>query len=382
MKALLLNAPLKTASVHTNVPLRSPQQPGELLIRVEAVALNPVDALYTFHPLGASGRTVGTDFAGTVVSKFDSPDNKDDDEDGGIQIGQRVAGFLQGACSVNERPGAFAEYLVCPADLVWRVPEGMDLEKAAAVSLCGLTAAQGLFYRLGLESPFPFGEGQGQSAAGEEGDVRVEKREKEKETLRFLIYGASTSVGMYAAQLVRRSCEVSGQRLVLIAAASRGRWDMLRAAPYGYDALVDYRDPDWPAQTVKLVASTLREEGKMAVVRSRQGGAWAATREELRTEPIYGAVWEGLGVEIQYQGFVVPASEKARRFAVAFYKWLSEGGRLEANPIRLMPGGLDRIVPDGFSLLGSGTTETRQQNRTEDWMKPISAEKLVYRVRG
>lgn len=30
----------------------------------------------------------------------------------------RVAGFLQGACSVNERPGAFAEQLVVPWDIV------------------------------------------------------------------------------------------------------------------------------------------------------------------------------------------------------------------------------------------------------------------------
>jgi hypothetical protein len=30
----------------------------------------------------------------------------------------RVAGFLQGAYSVNERPGAFAEKLVVPWDIV------------------------------------------------------------------------------------------------------------------------------------------------------------------------------------------------------------------------------------------------------------------------
>lgn len=44
-------------------------------------------------------------------------------------------------------PRAGAEYVVCPAELVWRVPEGMGLEQAAVVSSCGLTVAQGLFYR-------------------------------------------------------------------------------------------------------------------------------------------------------------------------------------------------------------------------------------------
>jgi hypothetical protein len=133
---------------------------------------------------------------------------------------------------------------------------------------------------------------------------------------------------------------------------------------------------------VKRVAGTLKKGGKMAIVRSREGGAWAAGEGELPTEPIYGAVWEGLGVEIQYQGFVVPESAEARKFAVAFYKWLSEGGKLEGNPIRLMPGGLDRVVDDGFVLLGPGTMDARQRDRAEEWMRPISAEKLVYRVRG
>jgi NADPH:quinone reductase-like Zn-dependent oxidoreductase len=166
--------------------------------------------------------------------------------------------------------------------------------------------------------------------------------------------------------------------------------------------LVDYREADWPEQvrrlaggdgvdfaydaisegeTVKKVASTLKEGGRMAIVRSRQGRAWAASEEGLTVEPIYGAVWEGLGAEIQYQGFVVPASPKAKEFAAAFYKWLSQGGKLEPNPIRLMPGGLDRVVEDGFSLLGTGTMEDRGRDRKEEWMRPISAEKLVYRVR-
>lgn len=68
----------------------------------------------------------------------------------------------------------------------------------------------------------------------------------------------------------------------------------------------------------------------------------------------YGAVWEGLGVDIAYENMVVPAPPEARDFAVSFYRWLSSRTGLEANPIRVMPGGLDRVVPDGFALLGPG----------------------------
>lgn len=81
--------------------------------------------------------------------------------------------------------------------------------------------------------------------------------------------------------------------------------------------------------------------------------------------PIYGAVWEGLGERIEYQAFEVPASGTSREFTVAFYQWLSGSGKLEANPIRLMPGGLARVVEDGFTLLGSGSMDDRKNERQE-----------------
>lgn len=319
---------------------------------------------------------------------------------------------------MNERPGAFAEFLVCPADLVWRIPPHVTFEAAAAVSLCGLTAAQALFFRMGLAAPFRW-EAEDES----ESETRVRKSGKpagggdgevgEEEEFSFFIAGASTSVGMYAAQLVRRSAEVSGKRVRLIGAASPRNWEMLKAEPYGYDVLVDYRDTSWPEQvrqaassggggsdsrgtrgrgrgvhfaydaiseasTVRDVSTTLRPGGKMAVVRSsREAGAWDA--EGVQTEPIYGAVWEGLGEEVEYHNMVVRTSPAKKSFATAFYKWLSDGGLLHPNPVRVMPGGLDKVVEDGFALLDPDVSN-RQQERKEDHMRPISGEKLVYRI--
>jgi NADPH:quinone reductase-like Zn-dependent oxidoreductase len=66
MRALLLNAERKTANAQTR-PLPIPAD-DELLIEVHAIALNPVDALYTSNPLGATGRIVGSDFVGKVIS--------------------------------------------------------------------------------------------------------------------------------------------------------------------------------------------------------------------------------------------------------------------------------------------------------------------------
>ena len=264
----------------------------------------------------------------------------------------------------------------------------MIFEDAAAVSLCGLTAAQGLFPRMGMAAPWD--DGKAEEADSGDRDVRS-----------VFMYGASTSVGMYGAQLARQS----GLKIRLIGAASKARHAMLREQPYGYDDLVDYRDEDWPEQVralctgdgvhyamdciseggmVEKVNSTLNSAGKQAILRSLEGGAWNQERP-FDIQPIYGAVWEGLGEPVHYQGMIIPESAGARRFAVAFYKWLScaaEDGnvRLVSNPVRSMPGGLEKVVKDGFVLLGTGNMEDRKHARTEPWMTPVRAEKLVYKL--
>jgi NADPH:quinone reductase-like Zn-dependent oxidoreductase len=390
MKALVLNAEERTANI-SNVPDPRPAA-DELLIKVESIALNPIDPLYVAHPLGSTDRTVGSDFAGRVVQvghQVPAPAH--------LQEGDRVAGFLQGACSVNERPGAFAEYVTVPWDLVWRVPASISMEEAAGVSLVALTAAQGIWYRMGLPAPFSYD----REAVLKENPGWRQSAIENPETIHVFVYSASTSVGLYAAQMARISATASGKRIKLFGAASQGRWEFLRAEPYCYDYLVDYRDNDWPNQvkalsggtgihyaydalsegdSVARVASTLAVNGKMAIVRSREGGAWKG--DNLSMEPVYGAVWEGLGEEVQYQGLTVGKSPAARAFAIAFYRWLSValGSDLKPVPIRLMPGGLENVVKDGFALLGAGGMEDRQVNRTEEWMKPVSAEKLVYNL--
>lgn len=392
MRALTLDATNKTATVQ-RVPVPTPGR-DEVLVKVHSIALNPVDALYVSNPLGQSGRTIGSDFSGTVVSVPTTST---------LHSGDRVAGFLQGACSVNPRPGAFAKYLICPNDLMWVIPAHMTFEQAATISLCALTAAQAIFYRIGLPQPFAWN-------ARYISSKRLTcptpmSTPMEKKTPRyFFIYGASTSVALYAAQLVHSipTFATDGRPIVLIGAASKARFDALSAAPYCYDHLVDYREAGWPIQvlnltkrkgvdfaydcisegsTVEQTASVLNGMGKLAIVRSREGGAWRS--EDLRSdiEPSYGAVWEGLGEAVQYQGMSLPASEEARGFAVAFYEWLSSGkARVEPSPVRLMPGGLERVVEDGLALLGPGSMGDRGEGRDEEWMRPVSMEKLVYHV--
>ncbi|KAH7186246.1 chaperonin 10-like protein [Fusarium flagelliforme] len=388
MRALVLNT--SSSEVAVQDVARPTPASGEVLIHVQAIALNPVDELYVNNPIAAQEtRIIGTDFAGVVV---EAAAEIHDASDPRVKPGTRVAGFLQGACSVNDRPGAFAKYIVIPYDLVWAIPEAVSLEEASTISMCGLTAAQALFVRLGLSSPFST---TTSSQLGTEADKPIN----------IFIYGSSTSVGLYAAQLAHVASATSGRSIRLIGAASSSKHDMLREKPYSYDVLVDYRDRDWVEKvksatdgdgvdfaldcisekdTVYNTYETLAPTAKFAVIRGPVGGEYDPA--QMSVKPMYGAVWEGLGVEVGYNGSVLPANPDAHSFAKDFYTFLSSPrpsgkARLEPNPVRLMPGGLDRVVPDGFALLGSGSVSQRTRlERSEDYMRPISGEKLVYNI--
>ncbi|KAI8234625.1 Trans-enoyl reductase ccsC [Colletotrichum sp. SAR 10_96] len=376
MKALVLSPSKRSVSVK-DIPIPSPG-PREIVIRVRAVALNHVDALYADNPIATQDdRVNGSDFSGEVVQLGEGLDVVDDAR---VHIGARVAGFVQGACSVNFRPGAFAEYIAIEYDLTWHIPTTMSLESAATISLCGLTAAQGVFAR--LQIPCSFFNTRGFSDLGLADDSPI----------RVFIYGATSSLGLYAAQLVRESEETSGRRVQLIGAASTSKHAMLKLEPYGYNVLVDYRDYDWVEQvrraapggvhyaidaisespSVEQVEQTLADRGQFAAFRSPALGGFDIS--QMRIKPLIGAVWEGLGVEILYQGATLPMNPESRRFTAEFYNYMgfeaSSGVvKVQPNPVRLMPGGLERIASEGFALLTGAGDE-----------RPVSAEKIVYTI--
>ena len=128
------------ASVITigEVPTPKPG-PGELLVRVGAAAINPID-LYR-----RSGRVampmsfpyvIGTDVAGTVeavgpqVTRF--------------QPGDRVWGSNQG---ILGRQGSVSEYVCTDEQWLYSTPPKLSDSEAASMALVGITAHLGLFDR-------------------------------------------------------------------------------------------------------------------------------------------------------------------------------------------------------------------------------------------
>jgi NADPH:quinone reductase-like Zn-dependent oxidoreductase len=122
------------------VPVPEPK-PGELLLKVEAASLNPVDwkirsGKYPVVKEDQLPYVLGRDVSAIVV--------KSDDAE--LPAGTLVHGLLDTA------HGGLAQYTVARAEQLARVPGALDRVAAAAVPLAALTAWQGLFDHGGLSA--------------------------------------------------------------------------------------------------------------------------------------------------------------------------------------------------------------------------------------
>ncbi len=112
---------------------------GEVLIRVRAASVNPVDYKIRqggFLPQDKLPVTLGRDLSGTVERAGSSAES--------LKPGDAVFAML------DQGQGGNAEFAVARAEICARRPERSSEEEAAALPLAALTAWQGLFEHGGL----------------------------------------------------------------------------------------------------------------------------------------------------------------------------------------------------------------------------------------
>ena len=176
-------------------------QEGEVLVRIKAAGVNPVDAVITkgyYKDMMPHDFPVisGWDMAGVIEGRAHGARK--------FREGDEVYAYAR-------RPrikwGTFAEYVIIPESYLAKKPESLSWEEAAAIPLAGLTAYQAVYVAGAL-----------------------------KKGQKILILGASGGVGSFAIQLAKaRGAEVTG-------VASEKNQKYMREL--GADHTIDYTKSD------------------------------------------------------------------------------------------------------------------------------------------
>lgn len=200
MNALTFQRYGKSPEIGFSKIRRPSLQPDELMVKVYAAGLNPIDNLIpsgTFKPVlhFKLPATLGSDLAGVVTA-----------------VGSQVSRFKPGdavyASIFDLGTGAIAEYAVVPEHAAALKPANLDFVQAAAMPMVGLTSWQVLTERLQLQPE-----------------------------QKVFIPAGSGGIGSFAIQLAK----VLGAKVATT--TSSGNIDWVRSL--GADEIIDYKQHDF-----------------------------------------------------------------------------------------------------------------------------------------
>ncbi|KAL4794262.1 chaperonin 10-like protein [Aspergillus venezuelensis] len=327
--------------------------PTQLLIKPNAVGLNPTDWKHIDGANTLPGSRIGCDYAGTVVavgSAVRKPFN----------VGDRVTGVVHGGDRVNLESGAFGGFIVAKGDLQIRTPENVKDEEAATLGISVATVGQGLYRTLGLPLP-----NTPEAINGSNADKYI------------LIHGGSTATGIYGIQYAK----LSGYKV--LATSSPHNFEYLKSL--GAEEVFDYKTPNIGAEIRGYTNNALKLAWDctgfgaeiIANALSSEGGKYAAIMAVDKDEvakvnpnvdgPYLTIMYSIFGERYEKFGMVVEAMPEEYEFAKEFWeltRGLLADGNLTAPRVTLNRGG------EGLEGVLKGLDELRA-NR-------VSGGKLVY----
>jgi len=219
------------------------QTDQQLLIKVHACALNPIDKVRVNGELAAvmpeqfdDYNVLGYDVSGVVEEVSNTNDtNNDTDTNNKFKVGDEVYVRLNGM-----NYGALSEYVVCNTAEVGKKPKNISFSEAAAIPLAGLTAFQSL------------------------------KRGGVKEGSKVFIPGGAGGVGSIAIQIAKKVLKAG----YVCTTASPGVGTEL-CTKMGADRVIDYKSEDFETvlagEDFDMVFDTMHQGDKMASLLKKGG---------------------------------------------------------------------------------------------------------------
>ncbi|KUJ20667.1 GroES-like protein [Mollisia scopiformis] len=288
---------------------------------------------------------------------FGKPHNSGDDIAGIVEeVGENVVEFKKGdrVAAFHEMMtphGSFAEYAIAWAYTTFHLPKKTSFEEGATIPLAAMTAAVGLYVRLGLPEPW----------------------NAPTTPLPLIVYGASGAVGAYAIKLAQAS-----NIHPIIAIAGRGQPFVEKLiSPEKGDTIVDYRNGD--DAVVSGIKNTLKKAGVGEVHHAfdavSEKGSFQNISKVLATKGgkitlvLPGADYSDIPKSIEHSLTMVGSVHLDSDFGFAWFRLFSKGlqeGWFTAHPYEVVPGGLNG-VEKGLSNLKSGANSaTKYVFKIED----------------
>ncbi|KAK4449797.1 chaperonin 10-like protein [Podospora aff. communis PSN243] len=340
-RAAFLNKPgAKLTVSKTTFPSYNP---GDVIIKNHAVALNPLDWKRQAFGIMISSypAILGSDLAGEVV--FSSHER--------YPAGTRVAAVANGIVSGKPDNASFQNYTAVKGSSVIKLPESIGFREGATLASGAGTAGLIVFEMLGIPRPDVV---YGPTFSGKAPTL--------------LVWGGASGVGSMVVQLAR----VAGVENIVVT-ASKKHHDRLRRL--GASVVVDYASPT----AVEEVVAAIGDDGKTPLYvvdpisseRSaapvvevlKRVGATGANAKVATTLPWPAGLDVPEGIEANMVGSEQLWGEKEDfanwLYGQALPVWLAEGKILPGNP-RVIGGGLEGI-----------------QNGLDELKKGVSGEKLV-----
>lgn len=247
-----------------------------------------------------------------------------------FKIGDRVAAFHE----MMTPHGSYAEYALSWNHTTFHLPKSTSFEEGASIPLAAMTAALGLYQRLGLPEPW-----QRNSVVG-----------KPFATEPLVIWGAGSAVGSYALQLAKKS---NIHPIICVAGKSVDHVTQFLEPEKG-DVIIDYRPGN--DRVVEGIRKQLAgRKLRYAFDAVSEHGSYEALSEVLDLDEgritlvlpgkEYKEIPAGITKTITSVG-AVHKDEEDRDFAYVTFRYFSRGlkeGWFKGQPTQTVPGGLGGI---------------------------------------